>query len=149
MESKIVALILVVLIFLVLLTARPSSCAMKKEKEHKIEESSVELFGTEQYINIKHPYQRVFYRIDLKMVKVHTIHKYDEVTIWDVDEASNVASTYTNFYNYYEMPDTYLPAAGMKKMIHVVGKADTIFPIASPVKQVLVEVRLHNKIPES
>ncbi len=148
MEPVIAGIALVfVILFLFLYWPHKCNCAAKHAAERvKIDESTVELFGKEQYIRINYPYQRMFYPIDLKMVHVHTQHDNDTVVIWDVDQASNVASTYKNFYNYYDMPDTYLPAAGLIPLISIKGKIDKVYEIMQPVKQVLVEVRLYNQL---
>lgn len=153
MDSSVAALgLLFVFFFLMFYWPTKCNCTAKKVAHHmenmiQLNESTVELFGKEQYILINTPFQRMFYPIDLKMVRIRTRHPNETVTVWSVDQASNVASTYKNFYNYYDMPDTYLPAAGLGRMIHVQGPTDKVYEILMPVKQVLVEVRLNNKLP--
>jgi hypothetical protein len=150
--DPVIAGIALVFVLVFLFLYWPHKCNCAADKAHKaiematLNESTVELFGKEQYIRINYPYQRMFYPIDLKMVHVRTQHDNDTVVIWDVDQASNVASTYKNFYNYYDMPDSYLPAAGLIPLISIKGKMDKVYEIMQPVKQVLVEVRLYNQL---
>jgi len=107
--------------------------------------SKVELFGREQYIKIDNGFIRQLVRIDLMQVDIVT-NGSDYVKIWVLDDPSNVSSTHNSLYNWYDMPDSYLPSSGFMPFIFVQGNDRVKMDINYPVKQILVEARLTRSI---
>lgn len=107
--------------------------------------SKVELFGREQYIKIDDGFIRQLVRIDLEKVNIVT-NGSDYVKIWVLDDPSNVSSVHNSLYNWYDMPDSYLPSSGFMPFIYVQGNDRVKMDINYPVKQILVEARLTRSI---
>ena len=107
--------------------------------------SKVELYGKDQYIKLDDGFIRQLVRIDLTQVDIVT-NGSDYVKIWVLDDPSNVASTHNSLYNWYDMPDSYLPSSGFMPFIFVQGNDRVKMDINYPVKQILVEARLTRSI---